>query len=248
LAGLILDCYNHTKNFSDLAFALFELVHHFQMELVSGPSFNTIHRLLKRRSTFPESMNNSKPNTDLHSLLCRFPAVDAHLVDQLFATFCNLEAEKLGVPGVYFDTFASSLFEFGSAKFERLSALSEVDDDYDMIINNFADQLISKFDDESLDLNEILKARIGNNISLIFQSYKEKKQLVSEIRSRSIGKAKYRGTLGDFAKLRSIISRVGIFNSPEMASALHDSATSLLFEFPLYRDVTVPLVTAMRQV
>ncbi|OHT04520.1 hypothetical protein TRFO_27958 [Tritrichomonas foetus] len=242
--------YNKTKNTSDLLFALCELILHINKEVAVGPSYQTILTILERRATLLQSAHSVQLNKDLYKLLRAIPSVDLQSVKSYLADVFNLECGKLNINPISLNDFKKNLLEFAKSKWQRIASLSEVDDSYyHMIICQLSQILMKELSEDEQVIKEILYSKTGNNLCDAITVYNEESSILKGIHDKSITKSKYRGdSTAQFSKLRSIVNRITLSDTSEFAKSLDESGTVLLLDFPLYRDITVPIATSMRQI
>lgn len=249
----IIDSYNKTHSFTDLVFALFEIIFHMSNKALAGPGLPAVGTVLGTNPSLLETAHNKELTTSLYALLKKIPAVHERDVIFRLTALCNKEAEKLGIPPVDANDFDKSFMNFALNKWNLISPLSEVDDSYyHMVVANLSDKLKAELEMEKEVTSDIMKSRIGNENSTICQAYDQEINELGAINKKSMQKSKYRGQTDEFAKVKSIIERIGgvvrADATSEIARSIDESATSLLRQFPLYRDITVPIVTTLREV
>ena len=242
--------FNTTNNMTDLLFALCELIHHINKDVSNGPSYQTILALLDRKATLLQSAHSIKLNDDTIKLLRSIPSFNTSLLRTAISNIFNTESDKLQISKIHENNFQDELKQFTISKWKRIAALSEVDDSYyHMIICDFSKKLIKELNEDKEVMKEIIFSRIGNTKCEIIEKYNEESKILQNIHDKSIKKSKFRGdSINQFSKLRSIVNRITISDmSSEFAKLLDESGTFLLLDFPLYRDITIPITTAMRQ-
>lgn len=245
----LVQSYNTTKNLNDLLFALNELIHHIHKEIAYAPSLKTINSILHRKATLLQSAHMAKSRVDLYHLLTSIPAIDLKRVKESISNVFNSECEKLEIIKIDPSRFKETFLQFAKAKWERISAISEMDNSYyHMVISKMSDQLLQELSEDVAVLKEINYSRLGTENCSLVNSYQNETNIVTQLHDRSINKMKYRGdNPNQFSKLRSIVNRMTVSETQEFAESMDESSTVILHEFPLYRDITIPIVTAMRQ-
>ncbi|EAX95447.1 hypothetical protein TVAG_243360 [Trichomonas vaginalis G3] len=249
----IIDSYNKTKSFTDLVFALYELIFHMENNVLSGPGLPAVSTVLGTHPNLLEAAHNKELTTSLYNLLKKIPALQEQDVINRFTSLCNKEAEKLCISKVDAKNFDQTFLEYAINKWNLISPLSEVDDSYyHMVVAELTTNLQQSLQSEMDVTNEIMKSRIGNDHSVTSQAYEVEMKELKDINFKSLQKSKYRGQTDEFPKVKSIIERIGgvvkVGASKDIAKSIDESATSILRQFPLYRDITVPIVTSLREV
>jgi len=252
LLGLI-DSYNNTKSNSDLIFALFELIHHIDNMIFIGPANSTFKSILNKKISLIQSIHTMPLLKTFFEILTQCPSFTQHqLIEALVRVFTN-EAQKLGIDIGANQNIQDLMKQYVVSKWKVISPISEIDDSfYHMVVCDTSSQVIKQLEEESETLQQIVESRINNTNHAIIQSYSKEIEYLMKHKERSIKKSKYRSNPGDYEKLKSIIKRISIgINtkmSKETSDSIKDSATSLVLEFPDYKDITIPIVSTLRQI
>lgn len=247
----LIETYNQTKNMTDLMFVMMELVHHMNSSPFSGLASRSVDIVLCDNPNLIQIGHSKELKDSLFCLLYRIPAYTSHNIHEPFIEFLNIEVKKLDLHTIDKDNFNNSIADYAIKRWDKISALSEVDDShYNSVISKISNELIEILKDEKEVLSEITYSNYGERDSPIVISYNKELEYLQNIYRKSIKRSKYRGDIDQYSKLKSIVAVVNetMHSEPnsELIKAINDSASSLLNDFMLYRDIVIPLVTTMR--
>ena len=243
-----IDSFNKTNNIVDVTFVLFELVNQINKEILVGPSYKTLKTTLRRHETLLQSAHLQQIRKDIYQILSSIPSLSRQKSLTLLSEFVNKEAKLLSIENVEPSNFKETFSNYAHEKWSKISSLTSIDDSYyHMIVSQFANKTISSLENEREVTREIISSRIGNENCAVVQQMNEEIEYLVSIYKKSIDKSKYRGNVQQYTKIKSIIERIPIVDSKEYSQLYDESCNSLLFEFPNYRDITVPLISTLRE-